>query len=54
MVITAADGVGGTAGTTPASPLPAARRQRAWLMRVAGLSAGSLVIGLLIGFALPR
>jgi len=51
MVIAVADNMG-AAGT--AAPLRAARRQRAWLIRVAGLAAGSLVIGLFIGFALPR
>ncbi|WP_018500070.1 hypothetical protein [Parafrankia discariae] len=33
---------------------PLARRRNTWLVRVAGLSAGSLAVGLVIGLLLPR
>lgn len=33
---------------------PRVRQRNAWLRRMAGLSAGSLVAGLVIGFRLPR
>lgn len=39
------------AGRTRGRP---ARRQNIWLRRVAGLLLGSLLLGMLIGFALPR
>ncbi|MEX5637350.1 hypothetical protein [Parafrankia sp. FMc2] len=33
---------------------PRVRQRNAWLRRLAGLSAGSLVAGLIIGLRLPR
>ncbi|WP_018634996.1 hypothetical protein [Parafrankia elaeagni] len=54
----------GRAGAPPQSPRvrqgakgqqnPRVRQRNAWLRRMAGLSAGSLVAGLIIGFRLPR
>lgn len=38
----------------PAAGRPVARRRNTWLVRVAELSAGSLVVGLVIGLLLPR